>query len=87
VEKIGAGATGVQSDVSDLADLDRLYDAVSGLGRGVDVLFANAGGGEFTRIEDVSEQHFDQTFDINVKGTLFTVQKALPLLNDGAPSS
>ncbi|MGI8335280.1 glucose 1-dehydrogenase [Actinomadura scrupuli] len=84
VARIGGHVTGVQSDVSDLSDLDELYTAVAELGRGLDVLFANAGGGEFARIEDVSEQHFDRTFGINVKGTLFTVQKALPLLNDGA---
>jgi NAD(P)-dependent dehydrogenase (short-subunit alcohol dehydrogenase family) len=84
VEKIGAGATGVQGDVSDLADLDRLYAAVRQQGRRVDVLFANAGGGSFASLEQVTEEHFDQTFDINVRGLLFTVQKALPLLNDGA---
>ncbi|KOX01811.1 MULTISPECIES: SDR family oxidoreductase [unclassified Streptomyces] len=84
VAEIGANATGVRSDVSDLADLDRLYAAVAAQGRGIDVLFANAGGGEFATLEQVTEQHFDSTFDTNVKGTLFTVQKALPLLNDGA---
>jgi NAD(P)-dependent dehydrogenase (short-subunit alcohol dehydrogenase family) len=78
------GATGVQSDVSDPADLDRLYATVEADGLRVDVLFANAGGGEFSRLEEVTERHFDQTFDTNVRGTLFTVQKALPLLNDGA---
>lgn len=84
VEKIGADAIGVQSDVSDLADLDRLYAAVRQQGRRVDVLFANAGGGSFASLEQVTEEHFDQTFDINVRGLVFTVQKALPLLNDGA---
>jgi NAD(P)-dependent dehydrogenase (short-subunit alcohol dehydrogenase family) len=84
VEKIGAGATGVQGDVSDLADLDRLYEAVRQQGRRVDVLFANAGGGSFASLEQVTEEHFDQTFGINVRGLVFTVQKALPLLNDGA---
>ncbi|MEU6599633.1 SDR family oxidoreductase [Streptomyces flaveolus] len=84
VSEIGANATGVRSDVSDLADLDRLYAAVAAQGRGIDVLFANAGGGEFATLEQVTEQHFDSTFDTNVRGTLFTVQKALPLLNDGA---
>jgi NAD(P)-dependent dehydrogenase (short-subunit alcohol dehydrogenase family) len=84
VNKIGAGATGVQSDVSDLADLDRLYAEVRRQGRRVDVLFANAGGGSFASLEQVTEEHFDQTFDINVRGLMFTVQKALPLLNDGA---
>jgi NAD(P)-dependent dehydrogenase (short-subunit alcohol dehydrogenase family) len=84
VEKIGTGAIGVRGDVSDLADLDRLYTAVRQQGRRVDVLFANAGGGSFASLEQVTEEHFDQTFGINVRGLLFTVQKALPLLNDGA---
>ncbi|GII27669.1 SDR family NAD(P)-dependent oxidoreductase [Planotetraspora mira] len=84
VRKIGPNAVGVQGDVSDLTDLDRLYTAVEQRGQGVDVLFANAGGGAFAPLEQVTEEHFDQTFDTNVRGTLFTVQKALPLLNDGA---
>ncbi|MFJ8010788.1 SDR family oxidoreductase [Streptomyces fagopyri] len=84
VAQIGPRATGVRSDVSDLADLDRLYAAVAQQGRRIDVLFANAGGGSFSTLEQVTEQHFDETFGSNVKGTLFTVQKALPLLNDGA---
>ena len=84
VAKIGPGATGVRGDVADLADLDRLYETVERQGRRVDVLFANAGGGEFSTLEQVTEQHFDETFGANVKGMLFTVQKALPLLNDGA---
>ncbi|MEV7244392.1 SDR family oxidoreductase [Streptomyces sp. NPDC093248] len=84
VESIGAGVTGIQSDVSDLAGLDRLYAAVEQQGRRVDVLFANAGGGGFSTLEQVTEQHFDETFGNNVKGMLFTVQKALPLLNEGA---
>ncbi|MET8537450.1 SDR family oxidoreductase [Streptomyces sp. NPDC005065] len=84
VAEIGSNATGVRSDVADLADLDRLYATVTQRGHRIDVLFANAGGGEFSTLEQVTEQHFDSTFDINVRGTLFTVQKALPLLNDGA---
>ncbi|MFE2597362.1 SDR family NAD(P)-dependent oxidoreductase [Streptomyces sp. NPDC059396] len=84
VETIGANATGVQGDVSVLGDLDRLYETVRGQGRRIDVLFANAGGGSFTTLEQVTEDHFDQTFNVNVRGLLFTVQKALPLLNDGA---
>ena len=84
VESIGAHVTGVQGDVSVPEDLDRLYDAVRSAGRRVDVLFPNAGVGEFAPLEQVTEQHFDQTFDINVKGVLFAVQKALPLLSDGA---
>ena len=85
VEIIGAGsATAVAGDISDPADLDRLYDAVRARGRGLDVLFANAAIGSFATLEQTTEEHFDRTFVINVRGTLFTVQKALPLLNDGA---
>ncbi|MCX4572096.1 SDR family oxidoreductase [Streptomyces sp. NBC_01571] len=84
VQDIGSGAVGIQGDIADLGDLDRLYAAVEQDGRRIDVLFANAGGGEFARLEDVTEEHFDQTFGINVRGLLFTVQKALPLLNEGA---
>lgn len=84
VQDIGSGAVGIQGDISDLADLDRLYAAVEQDGRRIDVLFANAGGGEFARLEEVTEEHFDQTFGVNVRGLLFTVQKALPLLNEGA---
>jgi NAD(P)-dependent dehydrogenase (short-subunit alcohol dehydrogenase family) len=82
VKEIGDNVTGVQGDVADLADLDRLYETVAANGR-IDILFANAGIGEFARLEDVTEEHFDKIFGINVKGALFTVQKALPLLNDG----
>ncbi|GAB2926375.1 SDR family NAD(P)-dependent oxidoreductase [Streptomyces mayteni] len=85
VEVIGAAdATAVVGDIADLADLDRLYDAVRARGRGLDVLFANAAAASFATLEQVTEDHFDQTFGVNVRGTLFTVQKALPLLNDGA---
>ncbi|MFD8077802.1 glucose 1-dehydrogenase [Streptomyces sp. NPDC059718] len=82
--EIGPNATAVRGDVSDLDDIDRLYAAVAEQGRRIDVLFANAGGGEFSTLEDVTEKHFDSTFGINVRGTLFTVQKALPLLNEAA---
>ncbi|MCA1218937.1 SDR family NAD(P)-dependent oxidoreductase [Streptomyces sp. 8L] len=82
---IGPGrATAVAGDVSVPADLDRLYDAVRARGRGLDVLFANAASATFATLEQTTEEHFDQTFGVNVRGTLFTVQKALPLLNDGA---
>ncbi|MEU1532348.1 SDR family NAD(P)-dependent oxidoreductase [Streptomyces fagopyri] len=84
VQDIGSGAVGIQGNIADLSDLDRLYAAVEQDGRGIDVLFANAGGGEFSRLEEVTEEHFDQTFGVNVRGLLFTVQKALPLLNEGA---
>jgi NAD(P)-dependent dehydrogenase (short-subunit alcohol dehydrogenase family) len=84
VAKIGHQATGVRGDVADLADLDRLFETVANDNRRIDVLYANAGGGEFSTLEQVTERHFDQTFANNTKGMLFTVQKALPLLNDGA---
>ncbi|WP_055611824.1 SDR family NAD(P)-dependent oxidoreductase [Streptomyces phaeochromogenes] len=79
-----ARATAVAGDISDLADLDRLYDAVRARGQGLDVVFANAAAASFATLEEVTEEHFDQTFGVNVRGTLFTVQKALPLLNEGA---
>jgi NAD(P)-dependent dehydrogenase (short-subunit alcohol dehydrogenase family) len=82
VKEIGDNVAGVQGDVANLADLDHLYETVAANGR-IDILFANAGLGEFARLEDVTEEHFDKIFRINVKGALFTVQKALPLLNDG----
>ncbi|MET7739185.1 SDR family oxidoreductase [Streptomyces sp. NPDC005385] len=84
VADIGDSVTGVQSDVSRLDDLDRLYQTVEDGGRRLDVLFVNAGGGEFAALEQVTEEHFQLIFDTNVKGALFTVQKAMPLLNDGA---
>ena len=85
VKTIGTDrATGVAGDISDLADLDRLYDAVRARGKGVGVLVANAAVGSFVSLEQTTEEHFDQIFGVNVRGTLFTVQKALPLLNDGA---
>jgi NAD(P)-dependent dehydrogenase (short-subunit alcohol dehydrogenase family) len=82
VKAIGNNATGVQGDIAKLTDLDRLFDAVATKGR-IDVIFANAGVAEFAPFGKITEEHFDKLFDTNVKGTLFTVQKALPLLNDG----
>jgi len=84
VREIGPSATGVLGDVAKLADLDRLYATVKAKRDRIDVLFANAGIAEFTPITEVTEEHYDKTFDINVKGLLFTVQKALPLLPNGA---
>ena len=84
VKAIGPRATGVQGDVANLADLDRLYAVVKEQKGRVDVLFANAGGGEFAPLGAITEEHFDKTFNSNVKGLLFTVQKALPLLPEGA---
>ena len=83
VTAIGRNVTGVQGDVAQLPDLDRLYETVETEGRRIDIVFANAGLGEFAALGSVTEEHFDKLFDINVKGALFTVQKALPLLNDG----
>jgi NAD(P)-dependent dehydrogenase (short-subunit alcohol dehydrogenase family) len=83
VEAIGDNVTGVQGDVSKLADLDRLYETINAEGRRIDVVFANAGLGEFAALGSITEDHFDRLFNINVKGALFTVQKALPLMNDG----
>ena len=82
VQAIGRNVTGVQGDVARLADLDRLYEAVNTKGR-IDVVFANAGVAEFAPLGKITEEHFDKLFDTNVKGTLFTVQKALALMNDG----
>jgi NAD(P)-dependent dehydrogenase (short-subunit alcohol dehydrogenase family) len=82
VKAIGSNVTGIQGDIAKLSDLDRLYEAVKANGR-LDIVFANAGVAEFSPLGEITEEHFDKLFDINVKGTLFTVQKALPLLNDG----
>ncbi len=83
VKAIGRNVTGVQGDAGVLADLDRLYDVVKREKGKIDILFASAGTGEFAKIGEVTEEGFDKTFDLNVRGTLFTVQKALPLFNDG----
>ncbi|MFD4725768.1 SDR family NAD(P)-dependent oxidoreductase [Streptomyces seoulensis] len=84
VAAIGPAATAVSGDIADLAGLDRLYEAVRGRGQGLDVLFANASVADLVPLGQVTEEHFERLFGINVRGTLFTVQKALPLLNDGA---
>jgi NAD(P)-dependent dehydrogenase (short-subunit alcohol dehydrogenase family) len=84
VQRIGHQVTGVQGDVASLPDLDRLYATVQQQQGHLDILFANAGGGAFAPLGAITEAHFDQTFNANVKGLLFTVQKALPLLVDGA---
>lgn len=83
VAEIGDNVCGVQGDVANPADIDRLYQTVRERGR-IDVVFANAGVGEFAPLEAVTEEHYDKIFSTNVKGALFTVQKALPVLNDGA---
>ncbi|EOC1305491.1 glucose 1-dehydrogenase [Cronobacter dublinensis] len=84
LRQLGDNVTGVRGDMSQLADIDRLYEAVQQRHSHIDVIFANAGGGEFAPLGAISEAHYQATFDTNVKGVLFTVQKALPLLRDGA---
>ena len=84
VKSLGANAVGVQGDVANLVDLDRLFGVVREKKGHLDVLFANAGVASMGVFGTVTEEHFDREFDINVKGTFFTVQKALPLLRDGA---
>jgi NAD(P)-dependent dehydrogenase (short-subunit alcohol dehydrogenase family) len=83
ISEIGKNVIGIQGDVSNLADLDRLYDVVKDQKGHLDILFANAGIAQFAPLEEISEEHFDKIFRINVKGLLFTVQKALPILEDG----
>ena len=84
VQALGNQSFGIQGDVSKLADLDRVVTTIKEQKGRLDVLFANAGIAEFLPIEVVTEDHYDRQFDINVKGIVFTVQKALPLLPDGA---
>jgi NAD(P)-dependent dehydrogenase (short-subunit alcohol dehydrogenase family) len=83
VKTIGSNVSGVQGDIAKLADLDRLYETVAAVKGRIDIVFANAGVGEFAPLGEISEEHFDKLFSVNVRGTLFTVQKALPLMNDG----
>jgi NAD(P)-dependent dehydrogenase (short-subunit alcohol dehydrogenase family) len=83
VKLIGRNVTGVRGDASNLDDLDRLFDTVKREKGKIDVLFASAGKGEAAKLGEITEQHFDAGFDLMGRGTLFTVQKALPLLNDG----
>src|SRR5216683_351004 len=84
VKDIGRNVTGVQGDVSNLADLDRLFAQIKQEKSKLDIVFANAGVAKFAALGAITEELYDWTFDINVKGLLFTVQKALPLLPDGA---
>ena len=83
VKLIGRNVTGVRGDVSNLDDLDRLFDTVKREKGKIDILFASAGKGEAAKLGEITEQHFDAAFGLNARGTLFTVQKALPLFNDG----
>ena len=84
VNAIGKNVTGVPGDAANLKDLDNLFETVKREKGHIDVLFASAGYGELAPISEVNEEHYHKIFDLNVKGTLFTVQKALPLLRDGA---
>lgn len=83
VKSIGQNIEGVQGDIAQLGDLDRLHDHLKAKYGRVDILFANAGIGKVGPLDSVTEADFDQTFDVNVKGTFFTVQKLLPLIPDG----
>jgi len=84
VKQIGKNITAVQGDVSCMADLDRLFTLVKEQKGRVDILFANPGAGVLVPLAQITEEQFDHTFDITTKGTLFTVQKALPLMPEGA---
>jgi NAD(P)-dependent dehydrogenase (short-subunit alcohol dehydrogenase family) len=84
VKVIGRNVTAVQGDAAELADLDRLYETVRKEKGSIDVLWASAGMGEQGKLGEITEEQFDRAFSLNARGTLFTVQKALPLLNDGA---
>jgi NAD(P)-dependent dehydrogenase (short-subunit alcohol dehydrogenase family) len=84
VAAIGPSCTAIRCDIASLADLDRLFEQVKTKKGRIDILFANAGLGEFAALGSITEAHFDKTFDVNVKGTLFTVQKALPLMPIGS---
>jgi NAD(P)-dependent dehydrogenase (short-subunit alcohol dehydrogenase family) len=83
VATLGSGVKGIQGDISNLDDLERLFATVEAEKGQVDVLLANAGIGDMSPLGAISEEQFDQVFDVNVKGTLFTVQKALPLMRSG----
>jgi NAD(P)-dependent dehydrogenase (short-subunit alcohol dehydrogenase family) len=84
VKQIGNNVTGIRGDVSNLGDLDRVFDAIKKQKNRLDVLFANAGGGSLAPLGQITEEHFDKTFNTNVRGLLFTVQKALPLMPPGS---
>ena len=84
VRELGPNVLALRSDVSKLADLDKLFEAVTKKFGRIDVLFANAGIAKFAPVTDISETFYDEIFDINVKGVFFTIQKAIPFLNDAA---
>jgi NAD(P)-dependent dehydrogenase (short-subunit alcohol dehydrogenase family) len=83
VSEIGKNVMGIQSDVSNLADIDKIYNTVKDQKNRIDIIFANAGIAQFAPLEKISEEHFDKIFRINVKGLLFTVQKLLPIFQEG----
>ena len=83
VADLGANARAVSGSITDLADLDRLFATVKAERGGLDILFANAGTGAFAALGEITPEHYEQIFDVNVKGTVFTVQKALPLMSAG----
>jgi NAD(P)-dependent dehydrogenase (short-subunit alcohol dehydrogenase family) len=82
--EIGRNVTAIQADAAKLSDIDHIYDVVKAQAGRIDILFANAGIYELGRFGEITEEHFDRTFNTNVRGLLFTVQKALPLLSTGA---
>jgi NAD(P)-dependent dehydrogenase (short-subunit alcohol dehydrogenase family) len=84
VAQLGSSARAVQGSVTDLSDLDRLYETIKTERGGLDILLANAGTGAFAPLGEITLEHYDQIFDLNVKGLVFTVQKALPLMTEGA---
>ncbi|WP_087001335.1 SDR family NAD(P)-dependent oxidoreductase [Rhizobium sullae] len=84
VAQLGSSARAVQGSVTDLSDLDRLYATIKTERGGLDILLANAGTGSFAPLGEITPEHYDQIFDLNVKGLVFTVQKALPLMRVGA---
>lgn len=84
VAKLGSSARAVRGSVTDMSDLDRLYAAVKAERGGLDILFANAGTGLFAPLGEITPEHYDHIFDVNVKGLVFTVQKALPLMKPGS---
>jgi NAD(P)-dependent dehydrogenase (short-subunit alcohol dehydrogenase family) len=83
VREIGDGVVAIQGDIANLADLDRMFATIRERSGRLDILFANAGIGEFVPLGQITEEHFDRIFGVNVRGTVFTVQKALPLMRDG----
>lgn len=83
VSQLGGNATAVQGDIAKLSDIEKLYDTVKQKKGALDIVFANAGIGEFAPLGEITEEHFNKQFNVNVRGTLFTVQSALPLLREG----